>query len=599
MSKVLRRACKFGGLSSKPCTRPLSLSCKREYEKSPDVKRQLTWSYCHGPSNIPFVGETVGEQLLRTVERTPDTECLVFSESGTRRTFQQLMQEVDQFAAGLHQLGFKKGDRIGIWGPSTVEWVITHFATARIGAILVNINPAYQTAEMEFALAKTKIKGIISAASYKTQNYYNMLKEVAPELSTCTPADLKSKRSPHLTTVIMMGSEKFPGTLDFDDVMTMGTSKDITDVQNISRSLDFDEPINIQFTSGTTGNPKGATLTHHNILNNIRFIGERIGFGDYHHRALCQVPLYHCFGMVGGLLACSAYGSCMVFPCSGYDPALSLKVTAEENVQTVYGTPTMFIDMMAHPDRNKYKYDAWEKGIMAGSPCPSEVVQKVEEVFGCKMTIAYGTTENSPVTFMNFMNDPSEVRTTSVGMPAAFTEAKIVDDKNKIVPVNTSGELCIRGYCVMQGYWEDEEKTATCITPDGWYKTGDLATIDEHGYGRIVGRTKDMIIRGGENIYPAEVEDFLHSFEKIDNVQVFGVPDERFGEEVAAWISVRDGQTTSPEEIREFCKGKIAHFKIPRYIKFVTEFPLTVTRKVQKFKMKEVYSKELGLDGRN
>nr|XP_039264912.1 medium-chain acyl-CoA ligase ACSF2, mitochondrial-like [Styela clava] len=575
--------------------RAISLYSRLQYERKSESDRHLSWSYCHGPGQLPFMGDTVGEALLKTVERYPDVRCLTFCEDEVRRTFQQFMQEVDQLAASLHSLGFKRGDCIGIWGPSTLEWVVTQFASARIGAILVNVNPAYQIRELEFALNKTKLKGIISAVTYKTQKYYEMLTQLAPELSSCDAGKLKSKKLPHLSTVIMMGAKAFPGAYAFDDVMKIGSTKDISEIQNISRMLDFDDPINIQFTSGTTGNPKGATLSHHNIINNIRYIGRRLGYGDYHHKILCQVPLYHCFGMVGGPLAMSVYGSSIVFPCAGYDPALTLKAIDQEKCNVVYGTPTMYIDMISQPDFNKHDYTTMEKGIMAGSSCPAEVVQKSDTAFGAKIMVAYGTTENSPVTFMTYLDDSDDMRTQTVGMPAPFTEAKIVNEAGEIVPVNTPGELLIRGYCVMQGYWESEDKTAEAITKEGWYRTGDIATLDGKGYGRIVGRTKDLIIRGGENIYPAEVEDILHTMDKIDNVQIFGVPDKRLGEEVAAWISLKAGEEATPDDIKSFCKGKMAHYKIPKHIKFVEEFPLTVTRKVQKFKMREDYSKELGI----
>ncbi|XP_078493654.1 medium-chain acyl-CoA ligase ACSF2, mitochondrial-like [Ciona intestinalis] len=561
----------------------------------PTRRAKLVNSYYHGTSPFPLSDLTLGKALQQTVEKYPDRECLVFCEDNQRLTFSEFMIEVDKLAAGLLKLGLKRGDRIGIWGPSTRDWVVTQFATGRIGLILVNVNPAYQTSEMEYALRKVGCKAIISDVTYKTQNYYDMIRETSPEIDFCKEGQLRSHRLPDLTTVIMMGEKHFPGTYRFSDVINAGGPKEIAQVHNCQSSLQMDDPINIQFTSGTTGHPKGATLTHHNIINNALLIGQRIGFDDDHDRVLCQVPLYHCFGMVAGTLCMAVHGQTMVFAVAGYDPAASVRTLIAENCTTIFGTPTMYIDVCSHAESINAKFTRLTKGVMAGSPCPIEVIHRVDRVLGTKVQVAYGSTETSPVTCFMFRNDPDEKRTTTVGKAIANTENRIVDVDGKIVPVNTAGEVQSRGYCVMVGYWNDKEKTAEAIDDQGWYHTGDIGEMDEEGYVKVIGRIKDMIIRGGENVYPTEVEDFLHTHPKIDDVQVIGLPDKRLGEEVAAWIRVKEGEKLTENEIKDYCKGKISHFKIPKYIKFVTDFPITVTRKVQKFKMREEHSKELGL----
>jgi len=555
----------------------------------------LTESYAQGLSKVPLSGNTIGSQLRETVEKYPDREALVFCETNQRRTFEHFWLEIEKFAAGLMKVGFKKGDLLGIWGCSSLEWTITQFATSLIGVILVNVNPAYQVDEVEYALQKVGCKGVVASTPFKTQDYYGMLRSICPELDTCGPGRLESKRLPGFDTVIMMGDEQLPGTFRFNDIMDMATPQLVGEAANVLDSLCFDDAINIQFTSGTTGRPKGATLTHHNVVNNSLLVGDVIGYKEEEVRICCQVPLYHCFGMVAGLLCGSAYGVGNIFPSAGYDPVATLKCLEEENVTMLYGTPTMFVDACALVEAKGVQLPNLKRGVIAGSPVPPELLKKTEEVLGIHLHIAYGSTETSPVVCLTSRDDPYEQRITTVGRTTPQTENMVADSDGKPVPIGESGEILSRGYCVMLKYWNDEEKTAAAITKNNWYHSGDLGVMDEHGFIKVTGRLKDMIIRGGENIYPAEIENFLHKHPKIDDVQVVGIPDDRLGEELGAWIRLSDGENLTAEEIKEFCQGKLAHFKIPKYIKFVDAYPLTVTRKVQKFKIRELYTKELGL----
>lgn len=555
----------------------------------------LTESYQHGISDSPLINDTVGSGLRKTVEKYPDREALVFCDTGVRRNFTEFWKETQNFAAGLLKLGFKKGDLLGIWGVSSLEWAITQFATGLIGVVLVNVNPAYQVAEAEYAIGKVGCKGIVAATPFKTQDYYGMLRQICPELETCAPGMLKSKRCPNFTHVIMMGDEQLPGTFRFNDVMDMSTPTLVEETDNILASLNFDDPINIQFTSGTTGFPKGATLTHHNIVNNAKLVGEIAGYPDSDARICCQVPLYHCFGMVAGLLCMSTHGVGNVFPAAGYDPQATVKSLQEERVTMIYGTPTMFVDACSIVEQQNIKLPHLNKGVIAGSPCAIELVKKSEEVLGIFLHIAYGSTETSPVVCLTHESHPYEDRISSVGLTVPHTENMIADTNGKAVPIGENGELLSRGYCVMLEYWNDEGKTKSAIDRNNWYHSGDVAKMNSSGFIQITGRLKDLVIRGGENIYPTEIENFLHTHPKVDDAQVFGVPHERLGEELAVWIRLSEGEKCTAEEIQQFCKGKLAHFKIPPYIKFVDEYPLTVTRKVQKFKMREMYSKELGL----
>ncbi|XP_028286708.1 medium-chain acyl-CoA ligase ACSF2, mitochondrial [Parambassis ranga] len=564
---------------------------------SPPINPTLTTSYAHGTSSTSLLHSTVGEILLKAVERWPDREAVVFLQDGIRKTFEQFQQDVDQAAAGLLALGLKKGDRLGMWGPNTYEWVLMQFATAKAGIILVSVNPAYQIREVEFVLRKVGCKAVVCPSQFKTQKYCDMLRQICPEIDSSSPGDIRSASLPELRSVIVLDNQQ-PGMFNFEDVMQAGSSQYMQQLQDLQRSLSFDEPINIQFTSGTTGAPKGATLSHHNIVNNAYFVGKRVGYDWRPHTRLClPVPMYHCFGSVGGGICMAVHGLSVIYPSASYDGKANLAAVESARCTFIYGTPTMYVDMLNQPDLAKYNLSSLEGGIMAGSPCPSELVKKVITTMGLKgITIGYGTTENSPVTFCASLMDNLERKAETVGYIMDHLEAKIVDPTTgHVVPLGKIGEIMIRGYCVMLGYWGDTAKTEEAITKEGWYKTGDIGSMDAYSYCRIDGRIKDMIIRGGENIYPAEIEQFLHTHPKITEAQVVGVQDERMGEEVCACIRLVNGQDCTAEEIKAFCKGQIAHFKIPRYILFVTSYPLTVTGKIQKHKLREVAEKQLRL----
>ncbi len=552
-------------------------------------------SYVCGLSDQPLIGETIGQFFDRAVARWPDTEALVVRHQGVRLTYAQMKEAVDNLAAGFLALGLEPGDRIGIWSPNTAEWALTQFATAKAGLVLVNINPAYRTSELEYALNKVECKALVLADRFKSSDYVGMVRELAPEIDHCAPGALAAARLPHLKAVIHLEDEHLHGFYAFREISEMRTPKTEARVKSLADKLQFDDPINIQFTSGTTGHPKGATLTHHNILNNGFFVGEAIKLtqGD---RLCIPVPLYHCFGMVMGNLGCLTHGATMIYPGDAFDPLACLEAVETEKCTGLYGVPTMFIAMLDHPDFARFDLSTLRTGIMAGSVCPMEVMTRViDKMHLNQITIAYGMTETSPVSFQSATDDPLELRVSTVGRIQPHLEVKIVDLEGRVVPRGEPGELLTRGYSVMLGYWNDPEKTAESIDRAGWMHTGDQATIDEDGYCRIVGRIKDMVIRGGENIYPREVEEFLYRHPAVNDVQVIGVPDDKYGEELCAWIRLREGQEgqVSEDDIRAFCKGQIAHYKIPRYIRFVDEFPMTVTGKVQKFVMRKQMAEEL------
>ncbi|WP_109476761.1 AMP-binding protein [Paraburkholderia sp. C35] len=552
-------------------------------------------SYVRGSTEVPLSELPVGQFLVETAQRFPERPAAVFREQDIRWSWREFQQEVDILATGLLELGIQKGDRVGIWSPNRIEWLMAQFATARIGAVMVNINPAYRLAELEYALNKVSCKAIISAEKFKTSMYLQMLQELAPELATATPGDLHAARLPDLRIVIRMCDTETPGMLTFSDVIESGRAVfDPTRLDAIGATLNPNDPINIQFTSGTTGNPKGATLTHRNVVNNARYIAMAMRLTE--EDSLCiPVPLYHCFGMVLAVLACVSVGAAMVFPGEAFDPGATLRAVSEEKCTALHGVPTMFIAELDHPDFASFDLTRLRTGIMAGSPCPIETMKRVvSQMHLAEITIAYGMTETSPVSFQSSTTDPLDKRTTTVGRIQPYLEVKVVDPLGNIVPVGETGELCTRGYSVMNGYWGDEAKTRESIV-DGWMHTGDLATIDADGYCNIVGRLKDMLIRGGENIYPREIEEFLFRNPKIQSVQVFGVPDAKYGEEVCAWIVLRGGESLTAEDVQEFCRGQIAHYKIPKYIRFVDELPMTVTGKVQKFVMRERMIDELHL----
>ena len=554
---------------------------------------QLTESYVHGASATPLIDETIGVHFDKAAERWPGREALIVRHQDICWTYAELRRKVDRLAAGLLALGLEPGDRIGIWSPNNSEWVLTQFATAKAGLILVNINLAYRITELEYALTKVGCKALITAPVFKSSEYIQILREVAPEIDACSAGDLHAARVPDLRIVIRLGEDATPGMINFADVMSdTGAAR----LAEIAARLQFDDAINIQFTSGTTGLPKGATLTHHSILNNGFFVGQAMRLTP-EDRLCIPVPPYHCFGMVLGNLACLTHGAAIVYPGEGFDPAAVLESVEAERCTGLHGVPTMFIAELDHPDFAAFDLSSLRTGIMAGAPCPVEVMKRVQmEMHMEQVTIAYGMTETSPVSFQSSADDPLEKRVSTVGRIHPHVQVKIIDENGRVVPRSERGELCTRGYSVMRGYWNEVEKTADTIDSAGWMHTGDLAVIDAEGYCNIVGRVKDMIIRGGENVSPREIEEYLYRHPKVQDVAVFGVPDDRFGETVAAWIKLREGESSSEDEIREFCKGQIAHYKAPAYIRFVDEFPMTVTGKIQKFVMRDEMAKELGLE---
>ncbi len=557
--------------------------------------RKLTQSYNHGASAVPLIGETIGAYFDAAVGRWGERDALIVRHQNLRWTYAQLKEAVDDFAAGLLALGLAPGERIGIWSQNNAEWAVSQFATAKAGLILVNINPAYRLAELEYALNKVQCKALIISPSFKTSDYIGMVRKLAPEIDSAEPGALQAEKLPHLRIVIRMGAEATAGMYNFDAIATLGGDSQRQQLSALAGELQFDDAINVQFTSGTTGFPKGATLTHHNILNNGYFVGEAIKMTEA-DRLCIPVPLYHCFGMVMGNLACLTHGAAMIYPGEGFDPTEVLQAVQDEGCTALYGVPTMFIAALDHADFDSFDLSTLRTGIMAGSPCPIEVMkQVVEKMNMTEVTIAYGMTETSPVSFQTAVDDAMERKVGTVGRSLPHVESKIIDADGRIVPPGETGEILTRGYNVMLGYWDDAERTAEAIDAAGWMHTGDLGTMDEYGYGNVVGRIKDMVIRGGENVYPREIEEYLYRHDKIQDVQVVGIPDLKFGEELCAWIVLREGETAEEEEIRDFCRGQIAHYKVPRYIKFVDEFPMTVTGKVQKFVMREMMIEELNL----
>ena len=555
----------------------------------------LTQSYASGTSDVPLIGATIGVQFDAAVARWGERDALIVRQQDIRWSWVDLKERVDAFAAGLMDLGLDPGSRIGIWAPNRTEWTITQFATAKAGLILVNINPAYRLAELEYALNKVGCTALVTAAAFKTSDYLGMIRDLAPELDTATPGELQAARLPDLRHVIQVGGGDVPGTWAFEDILVRGKAAGQAAVEALAPSLQFDDPINIQFTSGTTGSPKGATLTHHNILNNGFFVGRAQALGE-DDRICIPVPLYHCFGMVMGNLASVTHGAAMVYPGEGFDPLATLEAVAAEKCTALYGVPTMFIAQLQHPDFTNFDLSSLRTGIMAGSPCPVEVMKQViDNMHMDDVTIAYGMTETSPVSTQTSVDDQVERRVSTIGRIQPHLEVKIIDGDGRIVAPGVTGELCTRGYSVMRGYWDEADRTAEAIDAGKWMHTGDLATMDGAGYFNIVGRIKDMVIRGGENLYPREIEEFLYRHPKIADVQIFGIPDERYGEELCAWIKLAEGEAALADEITGFCEGQVAHQKVPRYIRFVDEFPMTVTGKIQKFVMRDQMIEELGL----
>ena len=550
-------------------------------------------SYAHGGGDTPLLGVTVGQLLDTAARRWPDNDALIVVDQGVRWNWRELRERARNFAAGLIALGLQPGERVGMLATNRAEWLVAQFGTACAGLVLVNINPAYRTPELEYALKKVGCRALVSEASYKTSDYIAMLNELAPELAASEPGHLHSARLPDLRIVIRLGTERSAGMFNFDDIAAKAGPGEFEVLKTIGAELDFDAPINIQFTSGTTGSPKAATLTHHNIVNNASMSASIMKFTE-RDRLCMPVPMYHCFGMVLGTLLCTSSGAAIVLPAAGFEADACLRAIEAERCTAVHGVPTMFIAMLDEPGFADRDTTSLRTGIMAGAPCPIELMHRViDEMHLGEITIGYGMTETGPLSTQTLPGDPIELRVGTVGRPLPNTEIKIIDESGRIVPRGEPGELCTRGYNVMRGYWGDPERTARDIDDARWIRTGDVATMDENSYVRIVGRSKDMLIRGGENIYPRAIEEFLYTHPKVEQAEVVGVPDPKFGEEVAAWIKLREGQTANEEEIREYCKGRLAHFKIPKYIRFVDEYPMTVTGKVQKYLIRESMAEEL------
>ena len=552
-------------------------------------------SYFKGASDPGLVDETIGRFFDRIAGRFPDQPALIVRHQDIRWNWSEYHREVGKLAAGLLALGIEPGDRVGIWAPNCHEWCLTQFATAKIGAILVCVNPAYRVFELEYALNKSGCRAIVSAERFKSSRYLEMLQRLAPELAHCEPGKLRAEKLPGLEIVIRMGENHTPGMFNFGEVCEMGGADQVRRISEIQPTLSSDDVINIQFTSGTTGSPKGASLTHHNILNNANQVaaGMKLSQED---RLCIPVPMYHCFGMVLGKLACVTRGAAAIFPAEAFEAGAVLETVEQERCTALHGVPTMFIAELEHPGFERFDLSSLRTGIMAGAPCPVEVMKKViSRMHMSEVLIAYGQTECSPVNHMTLADDPLEKRVETVGRAGPHLEVKIIDEEGAIVPAGQPGDICTRGYAVMKGYWDDPGRTAETVDSDGWLHSGDLGVMDGEGYVSVVGRLKDMIIRGGENIYPREIEEFLFTHPGIQDAKVVGVSDEKFGEEVCVWVQLKENEELSEEEIRAFCKDHIAYFKVPRYIRIVDEFPMTVTGKVQKFKMREQMEEELGL----
>lgn len=551
-------------------------------------------SYTQG-AQAPLLPMTIGAAFDRTVAKYPEREAVVSREQNIRMTWSELGELVNKSARGLLALGVKPGDRVGIWSPNCLQWMVVQYATAKIGAILVNINPAYRTSELEYALKQSGCAWLVSASAFKTSDYHAMLNDLLPELASSEPSKLESPLLPMLRGVISLSDFPSPGMMSWQSVLSGAHVVSNEQLEEVSKELQFDDPINIQYTSGTTGFPKGATLSHYNILNNGFLVGESLGLTE-DDRMIIPVPLYHCFGMVMGNLGALTHGSTIIYPSAAFDPVTTLRAVAEEKGTVLYGVPTMFISMLDCEERPGLDISSLRTGIMAGAICPVEVMRRVIDQMNMKeVQIAYGMTETSPVSTQTAPDDNLDRRTTTVGRTQPNLETKIIDENGKIVPRGQVGELCTRGYSVMLGYWDNPEATKEAIDDAKWMHSGDLAVMNDDGYIQIAGRNTDMIIRGGENIYPREIEEFLYTHERVAEVQVIGVPCKKFGEEIVAWVQTHPGDRVTEDELREYCKGKIAHYKVPKFFKFVDEFPMTISGKIQKFKMREISIAELDL----
>ncbi|RQM70493.1 AMP-binding protein [Aeromonas hydrophila] len=550
-------------------------------------------SYRAGPCDQPLLHQTIGAYLQQIAERFPDRPAVVVRHQQIRWNYREYLTQIDRLALGLLALGIRPGDRVGIWSPNNIEWCLVQFATARIGAIMVCINPAYRSYELAFAINNVGCRALICASAFKGCDYLAMLGELAPELAHCPPGRLASSRLPSLEMVIRLGEEQSAGMLNFPEVLTLSDQQNPAWLARVAATLKPDDAINIQFTSGTTGNPKGATLSHSNILNNGRQVAQGMAFSEQ-DRLCIPVPLYHCFGMVLGNLASISVGACALFPAEAFDPAATLRMVSEERCTALHGVPTMFIAELELAEFDQFDLSSLRTGIMAGAICPEPLMRKVQTLMHMtEVTIAYGQTECSPINHMTAIDAPLDKRVTTVGRAIGHTEIKLVDPSGEIVAIGERGEICCRSNGVMQGYWQDPVKTAETIDQEGWLHSGDIGIMDEEGYVRIVGRSKELIIRGGENIYPREIEERLYDHPAVQDAAVFGVDSERYGEEVCAWVKLRPRQEASEEELKQFLAARIAYFKVPRYIRFVEEYPMTVTGKLQKFRMRELMSDEL------
>lgn len=553
----------------------------------------MTESYTRGPRDKTLLTSTIGDAFDNTVAAYGEREALVASHQQLRYSWNQLAGEVERYARAFMALGLQPGDRLGIWAPNCAEWCITQFASAKMGAILVNINPAYRLNELEYALKQSGCRWLVCADNFKTSDYQSMLTELVPELASSLPGEVRSDVLPELRGVVSLADQPPAGFVSWRELGALSESVAVEDFKQCQAGLKPDDPINIQYTSGTTGFPKGATLSHRNILNNGYMVAESMGFTEQ-DRLVIPVPLYHCFGMVMGNLGCVTHGSTMIYPAPGFDPEATLEAVASERATALYGVPTMFIAELGHPRIKEFDLSSLRTGIMAGATCPIEVMRRViSEMHMEEVQIAYGMTETSPVSLQTGADDELERRVSTVGRTQPHLETKVVDEQGNTVPRGEIGELCTRGYSVMLGYWNNPDATADAIDKDGWMHTGDLAVMDDAGYVRIVGRSKDMIIRGGENIYPREIEEFLYTHPAVADVQVIGIPDDKYGEEIVAWVKLKGDEQTDAEQLRDYCKNRIAHFKTPRHFKFVDDFPMTVTGKIQKFRMREISIEEV------
>ena len=556
---------------------------------------QVRLSYAYGTSSQPLLGMTIGEKFDQACQQYAEQDAVVSVHQNVRLSYKQLQDQVNAFACSLLQLGLEKGDRIAIWSPNCVEWTITQFAAFKAGMILVNLNPAYKSSELEYVLNKVSCKALVIAPQFKSSNYQEILTKIAPEIIQSTDKLLSSQKLPHLKHIIKIDHEQHTGIHRFADLLPQPTPAQLDQLHAIAADLQFDETINIQFTSGTTGNPKGTMLTHNNILNNGYFVGEAIHLTPQ-DRVCISVPLFHCFGMVMGNLACITHGSTMVYPSAVFNPLDSLKTIQQEKCTAAYGVPTMFIAILEHEQFDEFDLSSLRTGIMAGSPCPREIMQRViDRMHMTEITICYGMTETAPVSVQSSTADSVERRVGTVGRVHPHLEIKIVDENGKVVPRGKLGELCVRGYSVMLGYWEDTDKTQEVIDVAKWMHTGDIAEMDEEGFVKIKGRIKDVVIRGGENLFPKEIEDFLYTHPDVSDVQVIGLPDPRYGEELCACIILHEHHQINEEAIRKYCAEHISHNKVPRYVRFFTEFPMTASGKAQKFKLQELMRQELNL----